>query len=390
MIERIQANRGHNQLLPPLPPPVVKTTPMQWMKRNLFSSFFDSLLTCLIAIAVIAILAPFFDWSLIKAVWLGSDRTFCTTIDQGGIQPDGWSGACWAFVKANFSQIIYGRYTDSERWRVDLLALIAILVNIPLLIPTIKHKVINFICSLVGVPVIGYILLYGGIFHLEAVDTQLWGGLLVTLVIAYTSITISLIVGTLLALGRRSSMPIIRWFSILIIETLRGIPLITILFIASILFPLFLPDGMSFDKLLRALIAISLFTSVYIAEVVRGGLQAVTRGQYEAAYSLGLRYWSTTLLVVLPQAYRIVIPAIINTLIGMFKETSLIYVISMFDLLGIIQQLTLQASWITPQTPKTAYVFAGLVFWVFCFAMSRYGHYVERYLTRNKSYESKR
>lgn len=385
MAKQNQANVDHNLMLPPLPPPVVKITPLQWLQRNLFSSFFDSVLTVVIIIAVTAIVVPIVDWSVVKAIWYGGDRTFCTTLDQGGIQPNGWSGACWAFVKANFSQIIYGRYPITERWRVDLLALIVVLVNIPLLVPQIKHKFINFILSLVGVPAIGYILLFGGVFRLEVVDTQLWGGLLVTLVIAYTSITTSLVVGTLFALGRRSSMPIIRWFSILIIETLRGIPLITILFIASILFPLFLPEGMSFDKLLRALIAISLFTSVYIAEVVRGGLQAITRGQYEAAYSLGLRYWSTTLLVVLPQAIRIVIPAIINTLIGMFKETSLIYVISMFDLLGIIQQLTLQTTWITPQTPKTAYIFAGIVFWVFCFAMSRYAHFIERYLNRSKN-----
>lgn len=211
-----------------------------------------------------------------------------------------------------------------------------------------------------------------------------WGGLLVTLTIAYVSMTFSLPFGTLLALGRRSNKPVIRILSVTFIETVRGIPLVAVLFIASVMFPLFLPQGMTFDKLVRALIGVALFTSAYIAEVVRGGLQTVPRGQYEAAQSLGLGYVKTMVFVILPQAYSLVIPSIINVLIGMFKETSLVYIIGMFDLLGIVRQAIQQAKWSTPQTPVTGMIFIGLVFWMFCFVMSRYAHFLERKLNLPK------
>nr|WP_035000206.1 amino acid ABC transporter permease [Bartonella tamiae] len=360
-----------------------------WLRINLFATPLSAVLTILFSCLVVSILFPLMNWMLIDAVWTGSDRKVCATIAQGGIQPNEWRGACWAFVKANFGQFIYGRYPESERWRVNSMAIILILINIPLLIPSCPYKIINALISLFIVPFIGYFLLIGGHFGLTRVDTQLWGGLLVTLTIAYTSITISLPLGSLFALGRRSRLPVIRFLSIIYIEIIRGIPLVAVLFVASVMFPLFLPQGMTFDKLLRALIGVALFTSAYIAEVIRGGLQAIPRGQYEAAHSLGLGYFKTMFLIVLPQAYALVIPGLINVLIGMFKETSLVYIIGMFDLLGVVRQAIQQAQWSTPQTPATGMIFVGLIFWIFCFFMSRYAHFVEKTLNASKNFDTK-
>lgn len=365
-------------LIPPQTPPTAYRGVLGWIHRNLFTTPVDGLITLVLLIATFYVLVPAISWSFVDAAWSGTDRRACTTVAQGGIQPDGWSGACWAFVRANFWQFIYGSYPAEERWRVALTALIAVIVNIPLLLPSVGHKLSNGLASLFVVPIIGYVLLFGGYLGLTPVTTDRWGGLMVTLIIAYSSITISLPLGTLLALGRRSSMTVVRLLCVIFIETLRGVPLVGLLFIASLLFPLFLPNGMSFDKFLRALIAVALFTSVYIAEVIRGGLQAVPRNQYEAAWSLGFKYWGMTCFVILPQAFRLVIPGIINTLIGMFKDTSLVYIISMADLLAIARRTSQQAEWSTPQTPATAFIYAGLIFWVFCFAMSRYAHFIEK------------
>jgi general L-amino acid transport system permease protein len=217
-------------------------------------------------------------------------------------------------------------------------------------------------------------------FGLEYVETSQWGGLFVTLVVAITGIVFSLPLGILLALGRRSDMPIVKWFCVSFIEIWRGVPLITVLFMASVLLPLFLPPGTNFDKLTRALIATAIFSSAYMAEVVRGGLQAIPKGQIEAAQSLGLPYWNTMSLIVLPQALKIVIPGIVNTFIGLFKDTTLVTVIGVFDLLGIVITGFADAKWASPQTGATGYFTAAAMFWVFCFSMSRYSQYVERRL----------
>lgn len=374
------------KFIPSSPPPISERGALLWLRQNLFVTPLHSVVTILTAGALIYCLIPLLNWMVIQAVWSGDDRRACATVDQGGVMPNGWSGACWAFVKANFWQFIYGRYPEPERWRVNAMAVLVIVVNIPMLMPSVPYKILNALISLFIVPFVGFFLLLGGYFNLPLVETQLWGGLLVTLTIAYTSITISLPLGSLLALGRRSQKPVIRIISVVFIETVRGIPLVAVLFIASVMFPLFLPQGMTFDKLLRAMIGVALFTSAYIAEVVRGGLQAIPRGQYEAAQSLGLGYAKTMLLVILPQAYSLVVPGIINVLIGMFKETSLVYIIGMFDLLGVVRQAIQQAQWSTPQTPATGMIFIGLVFWAFCFAMSRYAHYIERWLNASKDH----
>ena len=245
----------------------------------------------------------------------------------------------------------------------------------------VQHLAIFEIKATWLVFVLAFVLLTGGVFGLEPVPTERWGGLLVTLVVASVGIAASFPLGILLALGRRSTLPVVRLASIGFIEIVRGVPLVTMLFFASVMLPLFLPENVTFDKLLRALVGVALFSAAYLAEVIRGGLQAIPRGQIEAADALGLGYWQKMGLVVLPQALKLVIPGIVNSFIALFKDTSLVLVIGLFDLLGIVQQsVQADAKWFSPQTSATGYVFAGLVFWIFCFGMSRYSGWLERRL----------
>jgi general L-amino acid transport system permease protein len=353
------------------PPPRRVFGPLGWIQRNLFASIGDAILTIVgIAIVLLAV-PPLIDWAFVSAVWDGLDRSVC-------VSPE--AGACWAFIKAKFAQFIYGRYPVVERWRVDLVFLLGAAGAIPLAIPSAPYKNWNALYFFVIFPFLAFILLAGGMFGLRFVETALWGGLLVTLVVSYVGIVASLPLGILLALGRRSEMPIVRTLCITFIETWRGVPLIMVLFMASVMLPLFLPPGVNFDKLLRALIGVALFSSAYMAEVVRGGLQAIPRGQYEAAHALGLGYWKTMRLIILPQALKIVIPGIVNSFIGIFKDTSLVYIIGIFDLLGIVRLNFTDTNWASWQTPATGLVFAGFIFWMFCFGMSRYSQFMERRL----------
>jgi general L-amino acid transport system permease protein len=351
-----------------------------WIRKNLIASTGDTILTIIGIVLVAMILPQVISWAFINAQWTGTDRTVCATVAQGGIQPDGWSGACWAFVNAKFGQFMFGRYPIDERWRPILVAILFVALLVPLLIPKVPRKGLNAILLFGALPVVAFTLLVGGMFGLPLVETSLWGGLLVTLSLSFVGIAVSLPVGIVLALGRRSKMPIVKMLCIIFIETVRGIPLITVLFFASVMLPLFLPAGVSFDKFLRALIGVSLFAAAYMAEVIRGGLQAIPRGQYEGADSLGLGYWQKMGLIVMPQALKLVIPGIVNTFIGMFKDTSLVIVISMFDLLGVVKQNFSDANWATAQTARSGLVFAAFVFWLFCFGMSRYSMFTERRL----------
>lgn len=353
---------------------------IKWLRENLVSSPMDVILTVLSVSLLVYFLPSALRWLFIDAQWTGTDRSFCATVAQGGTQPDGWSGACWAFVKAKYEQFLFGRYTLSERWRVVLVGAMFVALFVPLLIPRAPYKLLNALLLFVVLPIVSFFLLLGGYLGLPRVETQLWGGLMVTLVLSFVAIAVSLPLGILLALGRRSDLPVIKMFCVIFIETVRGVPLVTVLFMASVMLPLFLPAGVTFDKFLRALIGVALFAAAYMAEVVRGGLQAIPKGQYEGADSLGLSYWQKTGLIVLPQALKLVIPGIVNTFIGIFKDTSLVYIIGMFDLLGIIRQNFADANWATPQTPMTGLIFAGFIFWVFCFGMSRYSIYMERRL----------
>ena len=355
--------------------------PGAWMRRNLFATPVDSVLTIFALLLIAWALPQILNWLFFGAVWTGADRTACLTTEQGGQLPAGWSGACWPFVSGRFGQFMFGRYPVDQRWRVILTGLIFIALLAPLLIPRAPFKRLNAILFFAVFPFVAFFLLVGGWFGLRFVETPLWGGLMVTLVISYVGIVVSLPLGILLALGRRSKMPIVKLLSVIFIEAVRGVPLVTVLFMASFMLPLFVPPGMSFNKLLRALIGVALFASAYMAEVVRGGLQAIPKGQYEGADSLGLTYWQKMGFIVMPQALKLVIPGIVNTFIGMFKDTTLVLIISMFDLLGVVKQnISGDPTWATPQTAKTGYVFAAAIFWVFCFGMSRYSQYMERRL----------
>jgi len=367
------------EMLAPLPPPVSDGSIFGWIRKNLLATPKDIVLTIL-GLAVLALILPgAINFLFLDAAWFGSDRSVCATVAQGGIQPDGWKGACWAFVESRFSQFIFGRYPLDERWRVILVAVMFIALLVPLLIPKAPRKGLNALLLFIVFPVVAFFLLHGG-FGLAIVETPLWGGLMVTLILSFVGIAVSLPLGILLALGRRSDMPVIKMLCVVFIEVVRGVPLITVLFMANVMLPLFMPTGWTIDNFLRALVGVSLFASAYMAEVVRGGLQAIPKGQYEGADSLGLSYWQKTRLIVLPQAIKLVIPGIVNTFIGLFKDTSLVSIIGMFDLLGIVRLNFTDASWATPVTPLTGLIFAGFIFWIFCFGMSRYSAFMERHL----------
>ncbi|GLR49357.1 amino acid ABC transporter permease [Shinella yambaruensis] len=361
-------------------PPASDSSVIAWLHRNLFASVTDSAMTIVAILAIVWYLPAAINWLFVSAVWTGADRTACLTTDQGGQLPAGWSGACWAYVNDRFVQFMFGSYPRGELWRPLLVVVMFVGLLIPFLMPKAPRKGLNALLLLIVFPIVSFFLLLGGTFGLRHVETSLWGGLMVTLIISFVGIVVSLPAGILLALGRRSQMPIMKTACIVFIELIRGVPLITVLFMASVLLPLFLEPGNNIDKFLRALIGVSIFASAYMAEVIRGGLQAIPKGQYEAADALGLNYFHKMTFVVLPQAIKLVIPGIVNTFIGMFKDTSLVTIISMYDLLGIVKASFGDSGWITPVTPLTGLIFAGFVFWIFCFGMSRYSAFVERRL----------
>lgn len=352
---------------PDMPPPPTTVGAIGWLRHNLFSSPINTLLTIATLALLGVALPPIIQWMFIQADWVGDSREACNS-----------GGACWVFVNARFEQFIYGFYPEAERWRVNYTGLLLLLLLAWLVIPRLPLKKWVAIFTVLVYPVMAYFLLYGGTFGLKIVETSLWGGLMLTLVIAIVGITASLPLGILLALGRRSDMPLVRAVCVVFIEFWRGVPLITVLFMASVMLPLFLPEGVNFDKLLRALIGIMLFSAAYMAEVVRGGLQAIPKGQYEAAAALGLGYWKMMGLIILPQALKLVIPGIVNTFIGLFKDTTLVLIIGLFDFLGIIQAASTDPKWLGYAIE--GYVFAAVIYWIFCFGMSQYSQNLERKL----------
>ncbi|HWE16487.1 MAG TPA: amino acid ABC transporter permease [Hyphomicrobiaceae bacterium] len=352
-------------------PPRATSGPIGWLRENLFSSWTNAALTVLALWLIYETLATVLGWAVLNATWQGRDGSDCARHE---------GGACWPFVSAWFGQFLYGRYPDAERWRVNLTYILAVAGLAPLMIPRVPHKLWSSIYLLVVFPVLAVILLSGGVFGLRHIPTDLWGGLLVTLVIASAGIAAAFPIAIVLALGRRSRMPAVRWASIGFIEFVRGVPLITVLFMASVMLPLFLPEQWTIDKLVRALIMVALFSAAYLAEVIRGGLQAIPRGQFEAADALGLSYPKKMGLIVLPQALKLVIPGIVGSFISLFKDTSLVLIIGIFDLLGMAQIASSSPAWLSPATPMTGYVVAGVIFWVFCFGMSRYSQMLERRL----------
>lgn len=348
-------------------PPVTQVGFLGWIRSNLFSTWYNGLLTVVLAYLLVRLLVPFLDWALVNAHFVGTSEASC----QRG-------AACWAFIGQRLNFFVYGFYPRAEAWRVNVVFALIALCFVPQMIPRFPARKWLLILGFSALPVAGFILIRGGVFGLAAIPTDKWGGIMLTLVLAYAGMVASLPIGIVLALGRRSTMPVIRSLSVAFIELWRGVPLITVLFMASVMIPLFLPQGVNFDKLLRVFIGISCFWGAYMAEIVRGGLQAISRGQYEAAEALGLGYWKKMLLVILPQALKIVIPGIVNTLIALFKDTTLVLIIGLFDILGTIQSTISDPAW--GDVTTEAYLFVAAIFFVLCFGLSLYSRNLERKL----------
>lgn len=356
---------------PDLAPPASLVGVRAWIRQNLFSSPLNTVLTLFGLYILYIIVPPMFDWLYVKASF-GTTRSDCPA--EAGAR----EGACWAYIHQWFKQLMYGRYPDEELWRIRTVYVLMAAGLSWLVIPNLRHKGLVALFMLVGFPIIAFVLFVGDSFGLAFVETPLWGGMFLTLVIAISGIVVSLPIGVMLALGRRSNMPVVKSLCVGFIEMWRGVPLITVLFMASVMFPLFMPEGINFDKLLRALIGVMLFSAAYMAEVVRGGLQAIPKGQYEAAAALGLGYWRMMGFVILPQALKLVIPGIVNTFIGLFKDTTLVLIIGLFDFLGMAQLVSTNPEWIGFYVE--GYVFVAAGFWIFCFTMSRYSQHLEHKL----------
>ncbi len=356
------------EMLPSKPAPERTSGPILWAKKNLFATPGDAVMTLLGVLFLAWLLPNVYSFVIGNAVFDGTVED-CRVANVG---------ACWIYIEARITFFIYGFYPATEYWRVNIVFLLLALLLLPLLIPRVPFKRLNALAFFVVFPVVAYVLLHGGSFGLREVPTEQWGGLMVTLIIALVGIICSLPLGILLALGRRSKLPIIKWLCISFIELWRAVPLITVLFMASVMLPLFMPQGMSVDKLLRALVGVTLFTAAYIAEVIRGGLAALPRGQQEAASALGLGYWKSMGLIILPQALKHSIPGIVNNFISLFKDTSLVSIVGIFDLLNTVQSASSDNDWASPTRAVTGYLFAAMVFWVFCFAMSRYSMWIEQ------------
>lgn len=344
-----------------------------WLRKNLFATPTDTILTIIALLFLAWILPPIYTWFIGNAVWPGG------TVEQCRLPV---AGACWAYVGSEIEFFLYGFYPLAETWRVNVFFLLLAALLVPLLVPKAPFKLANAILFFVVFPIVSVFLLLGGGFTgLRFVPTESWGGLMVTLIVSIVGICCSLPLGIVLALGRRSKLPVIKTLCVGFIELVRAVPLISVLFMASIMLPLFMPQGTTVDKFLRALVGVALFSAAYMAEVVRGGLQAIPRGQYEAASALGLGYWRSMFFIILPQALKHVIPGIVNNFISLFKDTSLVYIVGMKDLLDAVKTKNDTAlEWQSGQTATTGYAFAAIVFWIFCFSMSRYSIWMERRL----------
>jgi general L-amino acid transport system permease protein len=352
---------------PDLPPPPGSTGVVRWMRENLFSSPTNIVLSVLTIVLLYLVVPPLVNWFFIDAVVNAGSRNECRELG---------SGACWAIIAVRFDQFMYGFYPVELRWRVNVALVLLVIALIPVLFDNVPFRKIGMLFTVIY-PVIAYFLLWGGL-GLEPVESAKFGGFMLTVTIGVTGIALSLPLGVLLALGRQSNLIALHILSVCFIEFIRGVPLITLLFVASTLLNYFLPPGTYFDLLLRVLIMVTLFSAAYIAEVVRGGLQAIPKGQTEAAQALGLSYWKNMGLIVLPQAMRISIPGIVNTFIGLYKDTTLVVIIGLLDPIGLSQAVLADSKW--QGLSNEIYVFVALGFFISCFAMSRYSIWLENKL----------
>ena len=347
--------------------PAAHASAWSWMKSQLFSTPLNCLLTILSVWLLLSTVPAIVEWAFIKANISAATAQECR----------GTGGACWAFIYEKHRLILFGLYPYDEQWR----PLIATCILLGVIVLSGFRQLWNFSLVLIWtVALIAVaILMWGGIFGLKFVENSLWGGLPLTLILSTFGIAFAFPIGVILALGRRSQMPAIKAICVVYIELIRGVPLISLLFMSAVMLPLFLPEGMSIDKLLRAQIAIIMFAAAYIAETVRGGLQAIPKGQFEGAESLGLNYWQMMRLVVLPQALKIVIPPLVGIFIAMFKDTSLVVVIGIFDLTQAAKAALTDQSW--RGFSSELYIFIALIYFVFCYSMSKYSQSLEKRLS---------
>ena len=372
--------RHRDQMIPGRPAPATHVGVIGWLRTNLFSSWFNTLLTVAALLLLWRIVPPLLGWTLFNADFSGVTGEECTA-----------EGACWAWVDQRINQFLYGFYPADSYWRVNAALILLIPAVAYVLFDKIPYARYGRWYSL-AYPVIAVFLLVAGLpvyddqgemvgslFGIRGITTDQFGGFMLNLVAGLAGIALSLPIGILLALGRRARLPVVRYASVIFIEVVRGVPLITLLFVAIIILELFLPPGVSLDQLVRVMIMITAFSSAYMSEVIRGGLQAIPGGQYEAAQAMGLSYWKMMRLVILPQALKIAIPGIVNTFIGLFKDTTLVVTIGLFDILGQARLLQTNPDWIGKVDHET-FLLAALFFFVICFSMSRYSINLERRL----------
>jgi general L-amino acid transport system permease protein len=351
----------------PLPqePPRLNLGVLGWLRKNLFSTWYNSLLTVGALWLIWEAASAFVPWALLNASF-AADPESCKGI----------AGACWSFIREMWPLFMVGTYPASERWRPAVALLIVVLLGAAMLNRRARGLRGFWAVALLGL-LAAFLLVRGaGWLGLPIPESTRWGGLMLTLLLTIVGIAVSFPFGIVLALGRRSRMPVIRAVCVAYIELIRGVPLITLLFMASFMLPLFFPPGFNFDKVLRAQVGIILFSAAYLAEVVRGGLQGVPRGQQEAAHALALSYWQTMGLIVMPQALRIVIPPLAGTFIALLKDTSLVAIVGLFDLLGMSQQAVASPRWLGKLIE--AYAFVGLLYLVLCSGMSHFSRVLER------------
>ena len=338
------------------------------INKNINTNHFNAILTLLIIFTIIKSTPPILSWFIIDANISGDTKEACTG-----------SGACWTYIKIWLRRFVYGMYPNDLQWRINISFILLIALAFVGYFATEKLKKFLTLYYVVIYPIIAFILIYylisGGSFGLMWVETGAWGGLSLTFIVSFFCLIFCFPLGMFLALGRRSSLPTLRYVSVGFIEFWRGVPLITVLFMSSVMFPMFLPEDFFMDKLVRVIIAISLFEAAYVAEVIRGGLQALPRGQYDAAKSLGMGYWKMHIFVILPQALKLVIPGIANTFLALVKDTPLIFVVGLLELVGMLNLAKTNPKWLG--FAMEGYVFAAIIFWIICYAMSRYSQNLE-------------
>jgi len=345
-----------------------------WARRNLFRSVGDTCITIILAILAGVLTAALVRWLVLDAAWRGTTLADCPASDA----------ACWPFLHARFPQFIYGFYPAAERWRINLAFGLGAIIAASMLLRPVRRRLAIVTGLLLLWPIVAAVLMHGGVLGLTAVDTTRWGGFSLTLFMAASATAVALPLGILLALARRSQQPVVRALAVGWIEFWRAVPMLPVLFVAVSMFPLFMPEGVDLDRFSRAMAAFTIVTACFLAEAIRGGLQAIPSPQYEAAYALGMGHWRTIGLIILPQAFAIALPSMVNVVIVLFKDTTLVNVIGIFCLLGMVQAAATSPQWMSEQSVMTGYVLAAAIYWVCCFAMSRIGLRLEARLARGR------